>query len=128
MLIADQRFCLHHGGVHTRPGVGRDQAAVSWVAPRVTVSPLLELHHLLIECGFRRSSRDNHTIVQGEQYAETASVPPSSMVPSQLSMALDSVRLQGMSPFERRTVLARLARQLVEAAGVVAGNCDDDEH
>jgi hypothetical protein len=45
-------------------------------APRVTVSALLELHHLLIERGFRRSSRDDHTIVQGEQYAETARAGP----------------------------------------------------
>ena len=45
-------------------------------APRVTVSALLELHHLLSERGFRGSSRDDHTIVQGEQYAETARAGP----------------------------------------------------
>ena len=45
-------------------------------APRVTISALLELHHLLIEHGFRPSSRDDHTIVRGEHYAETASVGP----------------------------------------------------
>jgi len=44
--------------------------------PRVTVSALLELHHLLIERGFRRSSGDDHTIVHGEQYAETARAGP----------------------------------------------------
>jgi hypothetical protein len=43
-------------------------------------------------------------------------------------MALDSVRLQGMSPSERSTVLARLASLLLEAAGTAAGKCDDDEH
>jgi hypothetical protein len=43
-------------------------------------------------------------------------------------MALDSVRLQGMSPFERSTVFARLASLLLEAAGVAAGKCADDEH
>jgi hypothetical protein len=43
-------------------------------------------------------------------------------------MTLDSVRLRDMSPSERSTVLARLASLLVEAAGVVAGKCDDDEH
>jgi len=35
--------------------------------------------------------------------------------PRQLSMALDSVRLRGMSSSERRAVLARLAGLLLEA-------------
>ena len=52
----------------------------------------------------------------------------SSTVPRQLSMALDSVRLRGMSPSERSTVLARVASLLLEAAGVAAGERDDDEH
>ncbi len=47
--------------------------------------------------------------------------------PRQLSMALDSVRLRGMSPSERRTALARLATLLMEAAGVAAGERDNDE-
>jgi len=42
-------------------------------------------------------------------------------------MALDSVRLRGMSPSERRTALARLATLLMEAAGVAAGERDNDE-
>ena len=33
-----------------------------------------------------------------------------------------------MSPFEHSTVLARLASLLLEAAGVAAGKCDDNEH
>jgi hypothetical protein len=45
----------------------------------------------------------------------------------QLSMALDSVSLRGMSPSERRTALARLATLLMEAAGVAAGERDNDE-
>jgi hypothetical protein len=35
-------------------------------APRVAVSALVDLHHLLIERGFRRSSRDDPTILQEE--------------------------------------------------------------
>jgi hypothetical protein len=97
-------------------------------APRVTVSALLELHHLLIEGGFRRSSRDDHTIVRGSNMRKRPAPAPSSTVSRQLSMALDSVRLQCMSPSERSTVLARLASLLLEAAGVAAGKCDDDEH
>jgi hypothetical protein len=41
-------------------------------APRVTVSALVELHQLLIEHGFRRSSQDDPTIVQEEQNEEPA--------------------------------------------------------
>jgi hypothetical protein len=47
--------------------------------------------------------------------------------PRQLSMSLDSMRLRGMSPSERRTALAQLASLLTEAAGVAAGERDDDE-
>ena len=47
--------------------------------------------------------------------------------PRQLSMALDSVSLRGMSSSERRTALARLATLLMEAAGVAAGERDNDE-
>ena len=43
-------------------------------------------------------------------------------------MALDSVRLRSMSLSERSAVLARLASLLLEAAGVAAGEYDDDEH
>jgi len=50
-----------------------------------------------------------------------------SIAPRQLSMVLDSVRLRGMSPSERRTALARLASLLLEAVGVAAGERDDDE-
>jgi hypothetical protein len=46
--------------------------------------------------------------------------------PRQLSMALDSVRLRGMSPSERRAALSSLANLLMEAAGAVAGEADDD--
>jgi hypothetical protein len=42
-------------------------------------------------------------------------------------MALDSARLRGMSPSERGAVLARLANLLLEAAGVVAEEHDDDQ-
>jgi len=48
--------------------------------------------------------------------------------PRQLSMALDSARLRGISPSERRTALAQLALILMEAAGVVTGERSDDEH
>ena len=51
--------------------------------------------------------------------------PPSH--PRQLSMALDSVSVRGMSPSERRTALARLATLLMEAAGVAVEERDNDE-
>jgi hypothetical protein len=36
-------------------------------APRVAISALVDLHHLLIERGFRRSCLDDPTIVQEER-------------------------------------------------------------
>ena len=50
----------------------------------------------------------------------------SSADPHQLSIPFDSPRLRGMSPAECRTVLARLANLLLEAAAVAAGEHDDD--
>jgi hypothetical protein len=47
--------------------------------------------------------------------------------PRQLSMALDSVKLRGMSPLEGSAALALLARLLMEAAGVAAAESDDDQ-
>jgi hypothetical protein len=47
-------------------------AAMALGAPRVTVSALNELHLLLIERGFRRSSLDDPTIVQEEQDEKSA--------------------------------------------------------
>jgi hypothetical protein len=41
-------------------------------------------------------------------------------------MALDAARLRGLSPTERGRALALLARLLLEAAGAVAGERDDD--
>ena len=47
-------------------------AGMALGAPRVAVSALDELHHLLIERGFRRSSLDDPTIVQEEQDEKSA--------------------------------------------------------
>lgn len=51
--------------------------------------------------------------------------PPTT--PHQLSMPLDCVKLRGMSPSERGTVVTRLAFLLMEAAGVVGEEHGDDE-
>jgi hypothetical protein len=47
--------------------------------------------------------------------------------PRQLTMALDSVSVRGMSLSEHRTVLTQLATLLMEAAGIAAGERGDDE-
>ncbi len=52
---------------------------------------------------------------------------PSSAAPRQLSLSLDSAKLRGMTPLDRGAALALLARLLMEAAGVVATERDDDE-
>jgi hypothetical protein len=107
------------------PVVCAGMATIS--APCVSVLALLDLHHLLIERGFRRSSRDDPNIVQGEQHEESARTGAAGDGPRQLSMALDSARLRGMNSSERRAVLARLAGLLLEAAGVAMQEHDDDE-
>jgi hypothetical protein len=50
-----------------------------------------------------------------------------SAAPRQLGIPFDSARLRGISLAERSAVLARLASLLLEAAGGVAGERDDDE-
>ena len=53
--------------------------------------------------------------------------PPTPSAPlRQLSMALDPARLRGMSPAERRAVVAMLATLLTEAAGSGRRGRDDD--
>jgi hypothetical protein len=47
--------------------------------------------------------------------------------PRQLSMALDSVKLRGMSPLERSAALELLARLLMEAGGVAAAVTEDEQ-
>jgi hypothetical protein len=42
-------------------------------------------------------------------------------------MALDSVKLRGMSPLERSAALELLARLLMEAGGVAAAETDDEQ-
>jgi hypothetical protein len=55
------------------------------------------------------------------------SPPKPSRVPRQLGLALDAVRLHGLSPAERGRAVALLARLLLEAAGAgTAGERDDD--
>jgi hypothetical protein len=48
-------------------------------------------------------------------------------VPQQLSIAFESLRLQGMSPSERAKVLVHLASLLIQAAGAAPEGRDDDE-
>jgi len=49
-----------------------------------------------------------------------------SKAPRQLSMALDSMELRGISAAERSAVIARLVRLLMEAAGVASEERSDD--
>ena len=53
--------------------------------------------------------------------------PSSTAAPRQLSLSLDSAKLRGMTPSDRGAALALLARLLIEAAGLVATERDDDE-
>lgn len=46
----------------------------------------------------------------------------------QLTMALDSARLRGMKPVDREAAIRRLARLLIEAAGIAATEGSADDH
>jgi hypothetical protein len=48
-------------------------------------------------------------------------------LPRQLTMALDTLQMNGLSTPERNAVIARLARLLMEAAGVEIEEGADDE-
>jgi hypothetical protein len=48
--------------------------------------------------------------------------------PRQLAIALDGPVLNGMMPSDRNTALRRLARLLMEAAGVDPEEIGDDQH
>ena len=52
--------------------------------------------------------------------------PSSAAAPRQLSLSLDSAKLRGITPADRGTALAVLARLLMEAAGAAATERDDD--
>jgi hypothetical protein len=72
-------------------------------APRVTLAALAELHQLLTERGFRRSSLDDPTVVQEEQHEEFAT---GRCYPQPLgSSASGSIRqgLRGMTPPSARS-------------------------
>jgi hypothetical protein len=43
-------------------------------------------------------------------------------------MALDSAWLRGMKPADREAVITRLARLLIEAAGIAAAEGSADDH
>jgi hypothetical protein len=53
--------------------------------------------------------------------------PVPSVVPRQLSIVFDSIRLRGMSASERTKTIVCLANLLMRAAGVAMGERDDDE-
>jgi len=54
--------------------------------------------------------------------------PPLALpAPRQLAIPFESARLRGMTAAERRISLARLASLLLQAAGIAAGERDDDE-
>jgi hypothetical protein len=52
--------------------------------------------------------------------------PAPAPAPRQLSLALDGVTLRSLSPPERAVIIVRLARILLEAAGVPMRERDDD--
>ena len=103
-------------------------AGMALGAPRVAVSALDELHQLLIERGFRRSSLDDPTIVQEEQDEKSADTGAAIRGAAPAQHAVRFRKASGDEPLgAQRTALARLASLLLEAAGVATEERDDDE-
>jgi hypothetical protein len=102
-------------------------ARMGFGAPRVAVSALVDLHQLLTERGFRRSSGDDPTIVQEEQDEKPAGTGTTTSRPVPTRHAVRFRKTPGVSPAERRTALGRLAKLLLEAAGFAAVERDDDK-
>jgi hypothetical protein len=67
-------------------------------APRVALSALVELHHLLIERGFRRSSRDDPIIVQEEQDEKPADIGTTIRGPAPTQHAVRFWKALGIEP------------------------------
>ena len=102
-------------------------AGMALGAPRVAVSALDELHRLLIERGFRRSSLDDPIIVQEEQDEKSADTSAAIRGAAPAQHLVRFRKASGMSHSERSTTLARLVNLLLEAAGVATGERDDDK-
>jgi hypothetical protein len=73
-------------------------AAMAIGAPRVAVSALIDLHHLLIERGFRQSSLDDPNIVQEEQDEEPADVDTAVSGPAPAQHAVRFQKASGDEP------------------------------
>jgi hypothetical protein len=88
-------------------------------APCVALSALVDLRHLLIAQGFRRSSADDAILAKEDRDQTVETVAAST--PRQLSLALDFLKLRGETPIERSVAVALPACLLLEAAGRRAG-------
>ena len=106
-------------------------------AAQVSLSALCALHELLVACESRLVSSYGSTVTQeahdgiaGTAQAKnaTCSEPASPGLDGrlQLDLVLDDVRLRGMTPTERQTVLRTLARLLLEAGGISMREANDD--
>ena len=91
-------------------------------APRISVTELTDLHRLLMDRGFRRSSLDDFRVVQEEHNAEV--VRPESDNIGRLAPFLRQLRivfapnqLRGMTAPERAKAVAVLSSLLMQAAG-----------
>jgi hypothetical protein len=102
-------------------------------APRASVTSLAELHQMLLQRGFRRSSsgvHHTHHEEQDDQFTQTTPDTPGTACAhaAALSMAFESPVLQGISESERASAIAQLATLLLQAAGVQQTGADDGEH
>jgi len=65
-------------------------------------------------------------LAEKRELVPRSSTPSALVPPRQLDLAFDHARLRGMTPTERQTVIAQLARLLLEARGIVTREVGDD--
>ena len=96
-------------------------------APTINIAGLADLDRLLKARGLRRRCSDEPLPTEEVHHATVAIDCSDFKPPRQLAISLDRPVLNGMTPTDRNTAIRRLARLLMEAAGVDPEEIGNDE-
>jgi len=98
-------------------------AGVEIGAAGVAPFALMDLHDLLVALGFRREARDDSNVVQEDRDEVCKTGANFARTPAHDGARLAGLR--GMKAADREAAIRRLARLLIEAAGIAVteGKC-----
>ena len=135
-LYAEQRSGREVVVVEAEPGVAIVLAAwmldpavcstMSLGAPTINIAGLADLDRLLKARGLRRRCSDEPLPTEEVHHA-TVAIDCSDQTTASAPISLDRPVLNGMTPTDRNTAIRRLARLLMEAAGVDPEEIGNDE-